>query len=232
MTSLQTNGTEVTFNANTTTAGSITTAGSPLTTGTFQVLDAVYATTPSATIDVNAAQSATGTSTLQVLPSIARTVAYIGGNQALTTTAFWGGTVEEILVYSTNVPVTSRALVQAYLANRYQLNTSLATPAPAISVPAGTLPGPTQVAIAAAPNAITYFTQNGTAPNTSSSQYNGPVNVSYSQTLQAMSVANGVQSTVSSATYTLNSTQWPAPSSAYTTSPVINLQLPTTAIPQ
>ena len=232
MTSLQTNGTEVTFNANTATAGSITTTGSPLTTGQFQVLDVVYATTPSATIDVNTVQSATGASTLQILPNAARTVAYIGGDNALTTTAFWGGTVEEILVFSRNITVTERALIQAYFANRYQLANSVMTPAPVISVPAGALSGPTPVAIAAPPNAVTYITLNGATPTTSSPVYNGPVIVSYSLTLKAISVANGVQSAVSSAAYTLNSTQWPAPSTSFTTSPQINLQLPTTAIPQ
>jgi hypothetical protein len=49
--------------------------------------------------------------------------------------------------------------------------------------------------------------------------------------IKAIAVINGVESSVASATYTLNSTQFPAPGS--TSTPVqLNLQLPTVAIPQ
>jgi hypothetical protein len=62
--------------------------------------------------------------------------------------------------------------------------------------------------------------------------YTGPVLIYYTQTLKALAVNNGISSTVASATYTLNATQWPAPSATDTTPLQINLQLPTTAIPQ
>ncbi|MCW5824875.1 MAG: hypothetical protein KIT34_18910 [Cyanobacteria bacterium TGS_CYA1] len=62
--------------------------------------------------------------------------------------------------------------------------------------------------------------------------YSSPINIAYTQTLKAIAVANGATSSVTSATYTLNSTKWPAPNASDTTPLNLNLQLPTTAIPQ
>jgi hypothetical protein len=115
---------------------------------------------------------------------------------------------------------------------KYQLLSTNTTPAPVLSVSAGTLTAPTQVAIWAPEAAITYFTIDGTTPTTSSPVYSGPINVYYTQTVKAMCVLNGVQSSTTSATYTLNATQWPAPSATDTTSLQIQLQLPKVSIPQ
>jgi len=232
MTALQTDGTEVVFNVNkSTTAKNITSSTGAITVGTFQEVDAVLNQTNVGQIDVNGITLKTAT--LQAMNNTTRPVAYIGANDALLSTAFWGGQLVELLVYSTGTNFqTEAAQVQAYLAYRYQLGTSQTTPAPTISVPTSTLTGPSQVAISSAPNAVTYFTQTGIAPTTSSPVYTKPININFSQQLQAISVVNGIQSAVSSATYTLNATQWPAPSSTDNTSLQMNLQLPTTAIPQ
>ena len=121
--------------------------------------------------------------------------------------------------------------MEAYLFAKYQLLNVTTTPAPILSAAAGTLTAPTQVAIYALPAATVHITTNGTTPTTSSPVYQGPLNVAYTQTIKALAVINGVSSTVTSATYTLNSTQWPAPGT--TTTPLqLNLQLPSVAIPQ
>jgi hypothetical protein len=44
--------------------------------------------------------------------------------------------------------------------------------------------------------------------------------------LKAISVLNGVQSSVTTATYTLDSNQWPAPDPTDMTAPTINLTEP------
>jgi hypothetical protein len=107
------------------------------------------------------------------------------------------------------------------------------TQPPIISVPSGTLGKPTQVAIAGVTGSTVYFTVDGlTTPSTSSPVYVGPIRVNYSQTVKAISVLSAVSSTVSSATYTLNSVRWPAPDPADTSTLKINLHLPTTGIPK
>ncbi len=107
--------------------------------------------------------------------------------------------------------------------------TATAAAAPIISVPAGTLSGPTQVAIAARGNSTVYVTQDGTDPDPASSPtYDRPLNVSYSQTLKTIAVSNGVQSTISSASYSLDPSKWPAPSPTDPTNLQIDLDLPTT----
>lgn len=87
------------------------------------------------------------------------------------------------------------------------------------------------MAISAPAGATTYFTLDGTTPTTGSNIYSKPLNIYYSQTLKAISVLKGVQSSVSSATYTLNSTEWPAPDAGDPTTLDIQLKLPATAIP-
>ena len=151
MTALQTNGTTVIFNVNNgDTAENLTTASGAITTGTFQIVDAVPKQSNSANIDVNGITNDTGA--LQALNNTTRPVTYIGGNDALTTTAFWGGQVVEMLVYSTGTSFESlTAQVDAYLANKYQIGTTQITPAPTFSLATSTLTGPTQVAISAGP---------------------------------------------------------------------------------
>ena len=82
-----------------------------------------------------------------------------------------------------------------------------AAAAPAFSPPGGTYTGAQTVTISTAtPGATIYYTTNGTTPTTSSSVYSGPITVSTSETLEAIAVATGyTQSTVATATYTINS---------------------------
>src|SRR5271165_3666745 len=81
--------------------------------------------------------------------------------------------------------------------------------APTFSPGAGTYSSPQTVAISTtSPNASIYYTTNGTTPTTSSTVYTAPLTVSASETVQAMATASGFfNSNVSSAAYTINSTQ-------------------------
>ena len=78
-----------------------------------------------------------------------------------------------------------------------------------------------------------YFSLDGTNPSPSTSPlYQGPINISFSQTLKAIAVVSGVRSAVTTAIYNLDSTKWSAPNPDTTPPLQLNLQLPTTAIPK
>ncbi len=137
--------------------------------------------------------------------------------------------VAEVLIFSTALSDQDRLAVEVYLAQRYNLLVP-ALYAPSFSVAPGTLAAPQQVALTAPTGATIYYTLDGSTPSTSSAIYTGPIYVDYSETIKAIAYENGQPiSSVSSATYTLNATQWPAPAPGDTTPPTITLQLPTNA---
>jgi hypothetical protein len=99
---------------------------------------------------------------------------------------------------------------------------------PIISVPSGTLGGPTQVTISSQTGVQTHYTTNNTTPTLASPAFLGaPLLINYSQTLQAVAFKNGVSSGTASATYTLDATQFPVPNGSDMISPSVTLQLPT-----
>lgn len=112
-----------------------------------------------------------------------------------------------------------------YFASRYQPFTQ-APPVPIISVPAGTLAGPTQVAISTPADCVAKITIDGSTPNSSSPDYQGPINIYHSMTLKAIAIKNGIESSVASAVYTLNSNLWPAPNPSDMTPLQVNIQSP------
>lgn len=230
MISVQTINTQAKLNAyNGTTASSVTTATGALTLSKFQLLEAVHNGAASATLSVNAAPLITGT--VQNLINTTRSQNYVGADNTAAT--FWNGQLAELLVYSRALTGSEQAAVEGYFFSKYQPLTATVTPAPIISVPTSTLTAPTAVAISAGPASTIYLTTDGTTPVAGvSPSYSGPINISYTTTLKAIAVANGVTSAVSTSVLTLNSTQWPAPSATDNTPLQINLQLPTTAIPQ
>lgn len=227
--SLETVNTQVRLNAyNGTTASNVITPTSSITVGKFQLVDAVHNGAASASISVNGESKISGT--VQNLVNVARTQNILGANNTVTT--YWNGELAELLCYSRAVTETERKNIQAYISNRYQLTTATGTAAPVFSVGTSTLLQPTEVAIAVPYNGTGYITLDGTTPTTSSPVYSKPVRINYTQTLKCLIVANGVSSTVTTATYTLDATKWPAPNAADLRPLQINLQLPTSAIPQ
>lgn len=197
-------------------------SASAITVGQFQLIEASYNGTNTATLFTNGSQDAQSTS-MQTPNAITRSRNYIG--QASGSGNFYSGKIAEILMYSTQLSASQRIAIEAYLMQKYQ-TLSVTPSTPAISVAGGTLSGPTEVAIASQPGTVTFVTTDGTTPTTASTVYSGPLNVYYSQTVKAISILNGVSSSVASATYTLDSSQWPAPNPGDVTAPTINLQLP------
>ncbi len=227
--SLETVNTQVRLNAyNATTASNVITPASSITVGKFQLVDAVHNGAASASISVNGESKISGT--VQNLVNTARTQNILGANNTITT--YWNGELAELLCYSRAVTETERKNIQAFLSNRYQLTTATATAAPVFSVGTSTLTEPTEVAIAVPYNGIAYFTLTGVNPTTSSPIYSGPLRINHTQTLKCLVVANGISSAITTANYTLNAAKWPAPDVSDNRPLQINLQLPTTAIPQ
>ena len=157
------------------------------------------------------------------------TNSYIG--QSTAGGSYYSGQIAEVIWFTYPISTFQRAEIESYLMQKYQFTLQVPT-SPIISVPTGTLSGPTQVAIAAQNGASIYYTTDGTTPTTSSTLYTGPINVYYTQTLKAIAAANGYTSSTVSATYTLNSTNWPAPDATDMTPLQIQLQLPTNSVPQ
>jgi hypothetical protein len=205
------------------------TSSSAITTNQYQLLEAVYNGTTTATISTNGVQGAQSAS-MNTAANTNRANNFVG--QGSGGGNYFEGQIAEMLVYNRAVTGSEQASIEGYLLSKYQVLPSQSTAAPTISVPAGTLTVPTQVAIDAPAAATIYFTLDGTTPTTGSTVYAGPINISYTQTLKAIAVINGVSSTVSSAAYTLDSTEYPAPNSGDTTPLQINIQLPVNGIPQ
>lgn len=195
-----------------------------ITVGQFQLLEGLYSGTATGTIFTNGAQDAQSTS-MQTANNISRSNNFIG--RASGGGNFYAGEIAEILLYSTQLSASQRAAVEAYLIQKYQA-LSVQPSQPVISVPGGTLSAPTQVVISAEPGTATFMTFDGSTPTSSSMPYLGcPIGINYTQTLKAISIKNGVPSSISTAAYTLDSSKWPAPSASDSSAPVINLRLPT-----
>jgi Chitobiase/beta-hexosaminidase C-terminal domain len=202
-------------------------ASSALTLGQYQVLESAEFNSNYAQILVNDVQAANNLFSFAPA-TVTRTVNHIGTDYSGSANFYSGGFLE-ILALS-DVGLTGSVInldqVAAYMQSRYQISSTIPA-APIISVGSGTLSGPTQVAIATPADCICRYTTDGSTPSSTSPLYSGPINVFYSQTLNAIALKSGGQSsTVSSASYLLDSTQWPAPNPADTTPLQVNVQSP------
>jgi hypothetical protein len=194
-------------------------------TNQFQLYEVIQSGT-SATMYVNGSQVAQNTAMNSLPTSSSSTSSFVGKSTA--GGSYFTGQIAEVLLYSTALTSPQKSYVESYLIQKYQLG--LPMQAPVISVPAGTLTGPTMVALSAPAAETIHVTLDGTTPTAMSPVYTGPINIYYSQTLNAIAINGTNQSTVSSAAYVLNPLLYPAPSTGGV--PLqLNLTLPSTAIP-
>lgn len=204
------------------------TASSALNLSQFQLLEAVHNGSASGTIFTNAVSQATNS--LNNFLNVTRSNNFIGqasggGNNYI-------GQIAELMLFNRGLTSAERAAVEAYLINRNQVLNVNAVPSPLFSVGTSTFTAPATVAIEGPSDSVFYYTLDGTTPNPlTAALYKGPINIIYTQTLKAIAVNKGVQSSVTTATYTLDATQYPAPS-ASSTPLQIDLQLPNQSIPQ
>ena len=110
------------------------------------------------------------------------------------------------------------------------LGANSATRDPVFSVTSGTtFSAPSYVAISVPFDGEVRYTRDGSAPSGTSTLYTGPLLIRWSEQIRAIAIVNSVSSNIVSATFNLDSTKYPNPSTGGTTAPVINLQYPTTA---
>ncbi len=201
------------------------TASSGFTNGQYQVISMAQLAAsgqPHIYID-GLAVSTTGTPT--TANSVTRSQNHIGTDSS-TAANFYDGKLLEIIGLNGSIPGGMGSnQIDSYLAARYQTAAQIPS-APVISVPTGTLTGPTQVAIAVPADCVCKYTLDGTTPSTGSLLYDGPLNIYYSQTLKAIAIKNDQTSSVASEAYTLDSNQWPAPDAMDNTALQVNVQLP------
>lgn len=221
--------TGLTFSTYNSSTGSSATASSGVTLGSFQLLEALYNGSNTANLFVNGA-SLGSSSSMQTLQNLVRITNYIGqdnsgGNR-------YNGQIAEMLLWNRQLTPAERAAVEGYLLSKYQMPSTNSVLTPTFSVATLTIfSEPSQVAIAGPTGAKIYVTQDGSTPTTSSQEYTKPVFVMWSQTVKAIAVLNGVSSSVATASYTLDSTKWPAPSPSDTRALDLKQQLPNVGIP-
>lgn len=207
---------------------SAVTGSSIINLGQFQLLEAVYNGSNTATLFTNGKQGAQSTSmsTLNVVP---RSLNFLGQNSAGGNRL--NGQIAEMLLYNRQVTSAERAAIEGYYINQYSLLNANSVSAPIISVASSTLSEPIQVAISANPDAKIFTTSDGSTPTSASTPYLGPIRINFTQTIKAIAIKDGISSSVASSTLTLDSTKWPAPSAGDTRPLLIEQQLPSVGIP-
>lgn len=145
---------------------------------------------------------------------------------------FYSGDFAEIIIYNRPLSDTERVAIEDSLSQKYQLPALPVVAAPIVQPTGATFGAPFQVAITGPSDAVIYFTQDNSDPTTSSQVYSKPIDVLFSQTIKAIAVKDTATSSITSQAYVLDSTLYPAPSASDTSPLQIQLQLPTTAVPQ
>lgn len=209
---------------NSSTSSALTSNSNTLVQDFFQIVDVIHDGSTNALINIDAAD--VGSGTVQTLQNTARNFNLLGANQSVTD--FWEGQLAELIVYNRPLTSAERAAIQGYLLSKYQFTTAQNVPDPIFSVPGGSLTAPTRVAIASRGDCEIHFTVDGTTPNSGSQIYDKPINIPFSLTLKAIAISQGVSSNVTTESYTLNATDFPAPDPLDTDPLKIELQLPTT----
>jgi len=176
------------------------------------------------------APSTTGTATYSIAPVLPAPVmspspgSYTTAQAVVLTEAVAGSTIYYTTdgttpttssnIYNSPISVTASETVQAIASEAGYNNSPVAggtytvaalLPSPTFSLASGAYSTTQTVTISEAiAGTLIYFTTNGTAPNTSSVLYSGPITVSSSETLQAIAIETGyTNSPIATATYTI-----------------------------
>jgi hypothetical protein len=148
----------------------------------------------------------TSAQTVSITDSTPGAVIYYTTNGSIPTSA--SARYSGAITVSTTTTLNAIAIASGYTNSSvsnaaYTIET--AASAPVVSIPGGTYTTSQTVALAdATPNAVIYYTTNGSTPTTASAKYTGPLTIGSSTKLEAIAVASGfTNSAVSSAVYTI-----------------------------
>ena len=162
------------FAYNSSTSSSVVTTDNPLSTGSYQLLEEIYApgaTNGTSTILVNGTQHVQSTSMVSTLNNTSRSGNVIGTAIGAGSNFFAGG-IAEILVFSNPLSDSQRAAVESYVLSKYGIGSTPTLDAPTMSPGAGVFTPGQKVSIAQDQNATPYFTIDGTTPSCSSQWLN------------------------------------------------------------
>jgi len=197
----------------------------------LQVFEVKQSGANTAQIFINGVEKAS--SGLDNARNVTRLTNKLGANADASSTEFYKGGTGELFLFNRPLSDTERTQVLSYLASKFQLLSST-TLAPVITPSGGSYGAPLQVAITAPIGATIRYTTNGDDPAGTGSvkTYAQPFRVYFTQQVRAIATYQGVNSSESTQTFTLESTLWPAPNASDTTPLDLQLQFPTTAVPQ
>ena len=125
-------------------------------------------------------------------------------------TNYFGGEINEVLMYNRALSDTERQAVETYLAKKYNIGLA----APLLSPDGGTFKDTQTVTVLnTPPDSVTRYTLNGDTPTAASTSYSGPITITASTTLKARNFYNnGALSEISTADFVINPVL-PVPSS-------------------
>ncbi|HEY3704741.1 MAG TPA: chitobiase/beta-hexosaminidase C-terminal domain-containing protein [Terracidiphilus sp.] len=164
--------------------------------------------TISTTVATPAFTPASGTYTSTQSVSISTTTASakiyytVNGATPTTSSTLYSGPISISVSETVKAIAVANSTSSAVGSATYTMSTTVATPT--FTPAGGSYSAAQSVSISTTTaNAKTYYTTNGTTPTTSSTLYSGPIIVSASETMKAVSVVSSTASAVSSATYNI-----------------------------
>lgn len=163
------------------------------------------------------------TQKMKAIPNVTRTNCFLGREASFAGSAFHGE-MFEVLLYNKLLDDASRKAIEDYLLARYL--TARKPPAPLLSLQGGKLSQPALLAICGSDGGVVRLTRDGSPPSAESELYSGPIKISYSQTINAINIVDGVSSDIVSASFLLDPAAFPAPDAGDTTAPATILTLP------
>jgi len=167
---------------------------------------AIYTIKAPAPVLTPAAGKYTGTQTVTITDAAAGATIYYttnGTNPTTSSTPYTGPISVSATETIEAIAVAASEANSSLMSATYTITQAPATPV--LTPAAGTYTGPQSVTITDATSGATiYYTINNTAPTTASSVYSGPINVSSSETIEAIAVVTGESSSATaSAAYAI-----------------------------
>jgi hypothetical protein len=132
----------------------------------------------------------------------------VSGSAALTTTANSTSPAGTYPISFSTEGLTAANYTFTYIAGTLTVTAASAVLPPTFNPAGGTYSSAQVVTLGDGSSGATiHYTTNGSTPGAGSTIYTAPIQVAASETIEAVAILNGVASTVSSATYTINTAQ-------------------------